>query len=346
MLTYPLTTGLKVARSVATETYDEFALIQPDRPGKELHDGYTTEASTFIDIDRSTVHYRDEGNPNGPPLLLLHGTYSSLHTWDGWVEELADDFRLIRLDMPGFGLTGPQTSGEHRLEGLIDTVAAFCDELGLEKVAVAGNSLGGAVAWRLSIERPDLVSNLVLLDAGGATLLSKLGRKYRFLGTDVLPRFLTPRMVIRLMLKDAYGDPSLVTDDLVRRYHDLLLRDGNRRAVIEIAKNYRKDHGTDGSFDVLPVRTPSLPSNQNPSPNAYDGYDISDVEVPILFQWGSEDEWLPVSFGQQLADSTPDHTFLTYDGVGHIPMEETPVPTAADVSAFLTTHQKTPALAD
>jgi len=340
MLTFPLTTGIQVARSVATETYDELAPIQLDRPRGNLVRQYTNEASEFIKIGESTIHYRDEGNEDGPTLLLIHGTYSSLHTWDGWVEELKDDFRLVRLDMPGFGLTGPRVKGEHRLEVLIETVERFCDALGLSDIAVAGNSLGGGVAWRLSLERPDIVSRLVLIDAGGATLLSKLGRKYTPLGTDFLPRFLTPRMVIRVILKDAYGDPSKVTDDLVRRYHDLLLRAGNRRAVIEIARNYRRDHGRDATFDLLDVRTPALPSNHNPSPNVHDGYDISDVSVPVLFQWGTEDEWLPVDFGQQLADSTPtDHTFCTYEGIGHVPMEEAPKMTATDAARFIKAQQ-------
>lgn len=336
MLTFPLTAGVQVAQSVVADTYEEIVPFQFDRSGSRLKQRYTNEASKFVTVGETPIHYRIEGNPDGPTLLLIHGTYSSLHTWDDWIEQLGSEFRLVRLDMPGFGLTGPRKEGSHRLEMLIETVGQFCDALGLENVAVAGNSLGGAVAWRLSIDRPDLVSRLVLIDAGGATLLSKLGRRYTPLGADIMPRYLTPRMTIRLILKDAYGDPSKVTESLVRRYHDLLLRAGNRRAVIEIARNYQREHDETDTFEFLNVRAPTLPSNYDHSPDPRDGYEISDVSVPALFQWGSEDEWLPVSFGRELASETSESVFYSYDGVGHIPMEESPKQTAEDVAAFLT----------
>ena len=335
MLTSGVTAGVRVAGSVLSHTCDELLPFQPDRDGAALARRYTDEYSAFITVDGTPIHYRDQGNPDGPTLLLVHGTYSSLHTWDGWVDELADDFRLVRLDMPGFGLTGPLSDGDHRLEELIGTVGAFCDALGLEDVAVAGNSLGGGVAWRLSIDRPDLVSRVILLDAGGATLLSKLGRRYTLFGSDVLPRYLTPRAAVRLIVRDAYGDRSKVTPELVRRYHDLLLRTGNRRAVIEIARNYQRDHGEPDGFELLSVGAPTLPSNHDHSPDPIDGYDIEDVPVPALFQWGTEDEWLPPSFGRELAQRAPEAVFYDYEGVGHIPMEEAPALTAADAAAFL-----------
>jgi pimeloyl-ACP methyl ester carboxylesterase len=336
MLALSLTTGIQVAQSVVTETYSEIIPFQPDRSRRTLEQEYTTEHSEFVTVNGTEIHYRIEGQETAPTLLLIHGTYSSLQTWDGWIEELADQFRLVRLDMPGFGLTGPRADGPNRLEGLIETVGGFCDELGLSEVAVAGNSLGGAVAWRLSVDRPDLVSQLVLLDAGGATLLSKLGRTYTPLGSDFIPRYVTPRSVIRLILKDAYGDPSNVTPDLVRRYHDLLLRSGNRSAVIEIARNYQREHdNNDSSWELLNVRPPALPSDPDIHPNVQDDYDIADVSVPTLFQWGSEDEWLTMSFGRELADSTPNSVFQSYEGIGHIPMEEAPKQTAADAAAFL-----------
>ncbi|WP_336326900.1 alpha/beta fold hydrolase [Halovenus sp. HT40] len=336
MLAFPLTTGIQMAQSVVSETYSEIVPFQPDRPRRNLEREYVSDTSRFIDVNGTDIHYRIEGNADGPTLLLIHGTYSSLHTWDGWVDQLTEKFRLVRLDLPGFGLTGPREDGPNRLEGLIEAAGNFCDELGLSEIAVAGNSLGGAVAWRLSVDRPDLVSKLVLLDAGGATLLSKLGRKYSPLGSDFVPRYVTPRSVIRLILKDAYGDPSKVTPELVRRYHDLLLRSGNRRAVIEIARNYQREHDdSHNGWELLDVRPPALPSSPDLHPNVQDDYSIADVSVPTLFQWGSEDEWLPMSFGRELADETPDAVFQSYEGIGHIPMEEAPTQTAADAAAFL-----------
>jgi pimeloyl-ACP methyl ester carboxylesterase len=328
----PLTAGLSLAESVATRTFNEFSLYQPDQSTAELERRYTNDASRFIELPGARVHYRDEGPRSAPTLLALHGTYSSLHTWEGWAERLTDDYRVISVDMPGFGLTGPP-EGRHTLERVIQSVGLFCDELGLEDVTVAGNSLGGAVAWRLSVKRPDLVSQLVLVDAGGATLLSSIANNYRAFGTDFLPRYATPRIAIRLLLNDAYGDTSKVTPALVQRYYDLLRRPGNRGAVVDIARNYRDEHYPGDDFSEM--HAPMLPSAYDPAPSVWDGYDISEVKVPALFQWGTEDTWLPESFGRDLADRVPDSQFVAYEGVGHAPMEEAPELTATDAAAFV-----------
>jgi hypothetical protein len=140
---------------VVSETYAELAPFQPDRGAEPLERRYTNEASSFLERRGARVYYRDEGPRDGPVLVALHRASSSLHTRNGWAEHLTEEVRLVRLDVPGFGLTGPR-DGRQTLRNLVRTVGAPCDELGLERVAVAGNSLGGA-AWRLAVERPDLV---------------------------------------------------------------------------------------------------------------------------------------------------------------------------------------------
>jgi pimeloyl-ACP methyl ester carboxylesterase len=331
----PVTAGLTIATSVANETFSELAPFQPDRSKSRLERKYTNEASDFVEVNGARVHYRDEGPKDAPTILALHGTYSSLHTWDGWADEFRDDFRFVRLDMPGFGLTGPRQQGEHSLEVLIETVAKFCDELGISDLTVAGNSVGGGVAWRLSLLRPDLVSRLVLVCAGGATLLSELAENFRTLGTDLFARYLTPKMVARLAIKDAYSDTRKVDSALVSRYHDLLLRRGNRRAVMEIARNYREDNMNGADSRETDNNAPILPSSANPEPNVMDDFDISAVSVPTLFQWGEDDTWLPESFGKELAANIPHSEFITYEGVGHVTMEEAPEITAHDAAAFI-----------
>lgn len=333
----PLTTGLSLAESVATRTFNELSPIQPDRPVSALERQYTNEHSEFMELPGARVHYRDEGPRDGPTLLALHGTFSSLHTWDGWTDHLRDEYRVVRLDMPGFGLTGPP-EGRHTVERLTQSVGLFCDELDLEDVTVAGNSLGGGIAWRLAVKRPDIVSGLVPVNAGGATLLSNLTNNYMAFGADFLPRYATPRMAIRMVLNNAYGDTSKITPELVGRYHDLLLRTGNRRAALDIARNYREEHYP-GDAHLSEMRAPILPSAYDPSPSVWDDYNITDVDVPTLFQWGTEDTWLPVSFGRELADRIPDSRFETYEGVGHAPMEEAPAQTAPDVAEFMATYR-------
>ena len=331
-----MTAGVTLAESVARETYSEFAPVQLDRSTRKLKRRYTNDASAFLDLGDVRMHYRDEGPRNGPVIVALHGSYSSLHTWDGWVERLADKVRIVRPDMPGFGLTGPR-EGRHTLERLVESVAALCDELDLDGVTMAGNSLGGGIAWRLAVERPDLVERLVLVDPGGATLLSHIANQYRLFGFDILPRYATPRVTVRALLRDAYGDPSRLTKERVIRYHDLLLHSGNRGAVIELAANYREDHFP-RARPIPDTAGPTLPSACEPSPNVLDKYDIGDVDVPVLFQWGSEDTWLPEQFGRELATNVEHSKFVTYDGVGHVPMEESPELTAADAVTFVQNH--------
>jgi pimeloyl-ACP methyl ester carboxylesterase len=293
------------AVGLARETYAEWGLFQPDVPGSWLERRYTDAASKFVEIDGARVHYRDEGPRDAPVLLALHGVYSTLHTWDGWVDAL-DDVRIVRLDLPGFGLTGPTADCEYSLPYYVAFLDAFCEALGLEKVTVAGNSLGGAIAWRFAVTHSEQVRRLCLLDAARQEFLPPEVEWLTKPGFDVTLRYYTPRMLTRAILQDAYGDPTKLTDDIVRRYHDLLLRAGNRRAVITLAQN-----ATAAPFD----------------PSA--------VPCPTLVQWGEKDDWLPLSLGKQLADEIPDARLRTYPGVGHVPMEEAPEDTAPDVAAFL-----------
>jgi pimeloyl-ACP methyl ester carboxylesterase len=204
----------------------------------------------------------------------------------------------------------------------------------LSDVTVAGNSLGGGVAWRLSLERPDLVERLLLLNAGGTTLVSELSSNLvTTLGTGV-QRYATPRVAVRLLLRDAYGDPAKLTDDVLTRYHDLLLRRGNRAAVLELVRRYEQDHYDSERHDRgRRVLTP--PSVGTPRPEVWDEHDIDDVPVPALFQWGTADSWLPTDFGRELASRIDDSRFVTYEGVGHVPMEEAPAETVADAAEFI-----------
>ncbi|WP_302080147.1 alpha/beta fold hydrolase [Salinibaculum rarum] len=300
----PLEFSTAVA-GIAREKYAEWGLFQPDIPGSCLEQRYTDDASEFVDVGGARVHYRDEGPRDGPTLLALHGVYSSLHTWDGWVDAL-DDVRVVRLDLPGFGLTGPNEKREYSLSYYVDFLDAFCETLGLDEVTLAGNSLGGAIGWRFAVTHPERVQKLLLLDAGRQQLLPPEAEWVVSPGFDVVPRYVTPRATTRAILKDAYGDTDKLTRDTVRRYHDLLLRTGNRRAVIKLAQN------------------------ATPAP-----FEPTAVSCPTLVQWGEEDDWLPPSLGEQFAEEIPDATLRTYPGVGHVPMEEAPVPTARDAAAFL-----------
>jgi len=297
----------RAAGQLALDGYAEVAPFQPDLPSAYLERRYATGASRFVDVDGARVHYRDEGPRDAPTLVALHGMYSSLHTWEAWTEALTDRVRMVRLDLPGFGLTGPNEERRYDMPYYVDVLESFCDRIGLGEVSLAGNSLGGGVAWRFAATHPGLVDRLLLLDSVGRQVVPDGAGLLVRPGVNFMPRYLTPRVAFREILRDAYGDPSKLSRTDVRRYHDLLRRTGNRRAVLSLLR------------DAVP-----------------DGAEPSEVPCPTLVQWGEEDTWLPLSLGRKLAGEIPDARLRTYGGVGHIPMEEAPAVTAADAADFLT----------
>src|SRR5512137_3047131 len=127
----------------------------PDQPVSALQARWAPPPSQFIAVRGMQVHVRDEGPRDDPvPIILLHGTGASLHTWDGWTRELARERRVIRFDLPGFGLTGPSPDGVYTVESYVDTVLAVADKLGVQRFVLAGNSLGGYVAWATAVLHP------------------------------------------------------------------------------------------------------------------------------------------------------------------------------------------------
>ncbi len=254
------------------------------------------------------VHYRVEGN--GPPLLLLHGTAASLHTWEGWVQELKKDFKVISLDLPAFGLTGPNPKNDYSIGYYVEFLHRFMDRLGIHQFHLAGNSLGGQIAWNYALAYPHQVKKLVLIDAAGYGMGHKVPFVFtlaRTPGLKTLMAYLSPRFMFSKSIEEVYGNDALVTDSLVDRYYELTLRDGNRKAFVERAN-------LDFSFQAGRIK---------------------EVETPTLILWGELDEWIPLAHGQQFHQDIPNSQLIVYPGVGHVPMEEIPAQTAADARAFL-----------
>lgn len=287
-----------------------FMGYRADIPLQTLKDKYTNEQSRFVDVMGMSVHYRDEGQ--GPALVLLHGTAASLHTWDGWVDELKNDFRIIRFDMPAFGLTGPDPDGDYTIKHYVDFVDALTTKLGVEKFHLAGNSLGGEIAWGFALAYPDKVDKLILLDAAGYPRLAgqKESVAFKMARTPVLKSVLkkfTPRSLYKKSILEVYGDDSKVSEELIDRYLELSLREGNRQAFSErVITSQVKADG-----------------------------DISKISQPTLILWGEQDIWIPVAHGHHFAADIDGSKLIIYPGVGHVPMEELPVESASDARAFL-----------
>ena len=286
----------------------------PDRPVAELEARWAPPPSTFIDLAGMRVHLRDEGLHDDPvPIVLLHGTSASLHTWDGWVDELAAERRVIRFDLPGFGLTGPTPDGDYRIERYVEFVAAMLDALGIERCVLAGNSFGGTVAWQATLTLPPgRVQQLVLVDASGYPLVSEsVPIAFRIARVPVLSSLMAvtlPRRLVESSVRNVYGDPERITPELVDRYFEISLREGNRAALVE--------------------RFAQAPHGQHADR-------IGGIRVPTLILWGGRDRLIPPEHGELFRRDISGSRLVVFPELGHVPHEEDPAATVAIVRDFL-----------
>lgn len=275
----------------------------------EMIKRYAQAPSQFMTLAGQEIHFRDEGS--GPALLLLHGMGASLHTWDQWTLALQDSFRIIRVDLPAYGLTGPHPTHDYSLAAYTRFVDDFIERLGLDAVSIAGNSLGGAIAWSYAAAHPDKVNKLILIDAWGFPDPNRkptLG--VRLAQTPILQnivRYVTPRSLIAKSIYEVYGDTSKVQESLIDRYYEMMLAEGNREAFIA-----RQD-----------------------SPFPFDKERLAAIYHPTLLQWGEEDSWIPLAIGDSFMRALPNAKMISYPGVGHLPMEESPQQTVMDARHFL-----------
>lgn len=289
------------------------AVWAPDKPLAELQARWAGAPSKFITVAGLQVHVRDEGPRDDPlPIVLLHGTSDSLHTWGGWAAQLRGQRRVIRFDLPGFGLTGPGPTGDYSIDAYVRFVAAVLDSLDVPRVVLGGNSLGGEIAWRAAWAMPQRVAQLILVDAAGYPPEPQeipLGFALaRTAGVRTALDYLLPRGLVLASVRSVYGDPSKVTPELVDRYYDMALRPGNRRALVQ-------------RLEVTP------------------GDDVSDrirsLTLPTLVLWGAQDRLIPVALGHRFAQDIAGARLVVFDGLGHVPHQEDPVRTAAEVQRFL-----------
>jgi pimeloyl-ACP methyl ester carboxylesterase len=285
------------------------AMVRPDIPLAALMPVYGAAPSKFVEIEGMRIHYRDEGR--GQPLVMLHGFGSSLFTWDRWVRRLAGTRRLIRLDLPGFGLTGPAPDGDYTAQRYVRVVAALLDSLHVERTDMAGNSMGGRTALMFALAHPERVRKLILVDAGGFAPMPP-PPLFTLAQTPIVGPFvllhITPRFVIRRNLEGVYGDPSRLTNAVVERYSAMVRRAGNRGAML------------------ARITGP-------PDPNLADR--LGELRLPVLIQWGQLDRWISLSDAHGFQRGIAGAELRIYPGAGHVPMEELPEATARDANAFL-----------
>lgn len=290
-------------------TGDVAAITADEIKARHLHPD-----SQFLPVLGMNVHYRDvnhTGDPAAPVVILLHGVFSSLHTWDDWTPHLSKQFRVISLDAPNFGLTGRHPEGM-RPYLYSDFLDAFTQALNLPKVHLAGNSLGGWMSWEFAARFPDKVEKIILLDSAGfffvpPLVLIGMGLP---LGGVIAARTPIPRKVLHAIVRTTYGDKSRLSKPVLDRYYDLLMRSGNRQAAAKVLSFIRNKGGFKKSL-------------------------LKRVQHPVLVMWGKNDGWIPPAHAQHFQAALPQAKVIMYDNCGHMPMEEIPEQSAQDALSFL-----------
>ena len=298
------------------------SVVQFDLPREKLVGKYAGGASQFVTLPSgASAHMRDEGNREGPALVLVHGSNASLHTWEPWVAELGDTYRIISMDLPGHGLTGRVPGDDYTRAGMTSFVHELMGTLHVERFAIAGNSMGGGVAALYALEHPEQVSALILVDAAGIPLKrddDDVPLAFRVAGMPVISqvmRYVLPRSLVEEGVRKVFVDQSKVTDEMVARYFDLSLHEGNR--------------------DATRMRFASYASRDEEAFAAR----LGEIEAPVLVIWGDKDGLIPVSAAYEFEQRIPQAELAIFENVGHVPMEEVPGESAAAVRAFLSKGQ-------
>ncbi len=290
----------------------------PDIPHDVLAEKYATGASEFTDLPSGArAHYRLQGNKDGKTIVLLHGSNSSLHTWEPWVARLSEDNFIVTVDLPGHGLTGAVPGDDYTYGGMVKFLKEFTESVDLARFILGGNSMGGGVTLAYTLAYPDDVSGLVLVDAAGTRLPASAAGKidhplaFKLAGrwySDWILENVTPRSIVEEGLSKSISVKKIITKSAVDRYWELVRHPGNRHATGLRFAWYR----TEGSRD-LPVEN---------------------ITQPALIIWGDEDSLIPVETGKLLHERMPNSDLRIFGGIGHLPMEEVPNKTAAIVATF------------
>lgn len=288
------------------------SVVYADISVEDLKIEYANEHSKFLEIDGMQVHFRDEGK--GFPIVLIHGTASSLHTWDDWTKDLKKSHRVIRMDLPAFGITGPNATGDYSINGYTRFFNQFIEKLKIEKFHLAGNSLGGNIAWNYAAEYPQKIEKLILVDASGLPTNKPQPSVFKMAKTPLLSSlflYVTPKFFIKKNIKEVYADETKITDDLITRYHKMALRVGNREAFIDRARIDFK-LGSKANFTKL-----------------------KSIQTPTLLIWGAQDTWIPLDNGKRMQNVIEHSKLVVLENSGHVPMEESPKESLAILYEFI-----------
>ncbi len=269
--------------------------------------------------DGNCVRIKEDGNKHGPVLLLLHGSNDSLLTWRPLVEHLGKAYRILSLDLPGHGLSGPDINNDYSADAMMEAVTALANHANVDRFTIGGNSMGGWISWRYALAYPKRIEGLILIDASGAPLPPDTPKANVYLGAKLmripllrpLIEQVTPRIFVERSLKDSVHDPKLVTKELVDQYWELLLYPGNRRAT---------------AIRATTDREPAFADR------------LAKINTPTLILWGEEDQVVPLGAAQTFKERIPNSELIVFEKVAHLPQVETSDLVAKAINNFMEVH--------
>jgi len=286
-----------------------------DESETELAPTYLRSPTDFVEVAGVRLHVRDDGPKNAPAVIFLHGFGASLHTREPWATSPAGSLRVIRIDRPGIGLTGPDPTGDHADERSIAVLAALMDKLGIAKAVIVGNSIGGRIAWKFTAAQPTRVDKLVLISPDGfASPGFEYGKPPEVPAVMGLMRDSMPSFMVRMSMQPAYGDPKFMTPPFIERYRDMMLATGVRGAMMARMTQ-----------SILVPPEPYLQS----------------ITAPTLLMWGEKDGMIPFANSQDYLRVMKNAKLVSYPSLGHLPHEEGVAETIGALRAFLTANTPT-----
>ena len=281
----------------------------PDLPREQLLQSYAKAGTAELVVGVQPYFIQDTGPREAPTIVLLHGFGASLQTWDPWASELEKLWRVVRMDVAAFGLTGAALNNDYSDAADVARLLALLDHLGLQRVALGGHSMGGRIAWNFAAAHPERISQLLLVSPDGfPDPRSTNEHTYQVSPWLGLIQLSLPAWALKLGVAPAYGDEKLLTADTMRRYQDMMRAPGVRAALIERMRQSR---------------------NSDPVPR------LQSLKMPLLLVWGDKDAFIPISNAQDYLQAIPHAVLAAIPLAGHVVHEEAPQPSVQAVKEFL-----------
>jgi len=270
---------------------------------RNRHVVFHSDHSRFVDVDGVRVHYQEAGDRNAPALVLIHGFASSTLVWSKvFLRLAAAGFRVIAVDMLGFGYSGKPRNGEYTINGQASLLMSLLDRLKINRATLVGSSYGGAVAATCALDYPQRVDKLVLIGTvnNNRPLGYKLMRVFSapVFGDFVSPLLIGSRILLRRRMKRVYDRHEWVLDERRVDARHLPLRAARtQRALIRTVRGWDAERIS---------REAHL------------------IKQPTLLLWGENDREIPLADGERLHEQITGSRLIVFLNCGHMPHEEYP----------------------